>query len=450
MKRIISIFLVLAVFAGINITAFAAETPVKSITFIPVDGDTTLVENWDGYWTYEDNLKQEGRYFCYDVSKVIYKTGNVIRVEYINGRSVDYTYGECEVYDEEWDETYTEIGYFDGDGNRLDVSYDAEQSYSHWYIDSAVNRNGGYTFRIAVGTKTVSVKSKIVESPVASLELISDGLSVKENEGGYILWDYVKGDTYARPFYNYSVNDIVLKEGNSLRVSYKDNTSEVFTVKDIGGYGWYNFVNGNGEEQNVLIQSDQQSSPWYPGGENYVVLIYYGAQLSVPVSVEPMQSRWYKDGDIWYYFENGRGVTGWRQIKNVWYYFDELGQMKTGWAKVKNVWYYMNASGAMQTGWKRISGKWYYLKPSGAMQTGWLKQNGKWYYLGTDGGMRVGWGKAGGQWYYFNSSGVMQTGWLKLSGKWYYLESNGRMITGPWRIKGKMYYFNNSGVCTNP
>ncbi|MEO5298235.1 CAP domain-containing protein [Enterococcus cecorum] len=78
---------------------------------------------------------------------------------------------------------------------------------------------------------------------------------------------------------------------------------------------------------------------------------------------------WKKRYDDWTYSENGKMVTGWKAVNNVWYYFDESGVMKTGWQKIDGAWYYFANSGAMKTGWLDYAGKKYYLQSSGAMAT---------------------------------------------------------------------------------
>lgn len=142
--------------------------------------------------------------------------------------------------------------------------------------------------------------------------------------------------------------------------------------------------------------------------------------------------------------------SGWEKKNGNWYYYSEDGIMQTGWKKISNIWYYFAEDGVMQTGWQLIDNTWYYFKSSGAMATGWQKVGSKWYYFKSSGAMVTGWKKISNKWYYFTGSGAMKTGWLKLSGKWYYLESSGAMVTGTRTINGKTYNFDSNGVCLNP
>ena len=59
---------------------------------------------------------------------------------------------------------------------------------------------------------------------------------------------------------------------------------------------------------------------------------------------------------------------------------------RNGWVKIEIGWMY-NENGKLVTGWKQIDGKWYYFEASGVMQTGWKQIDDKWYYLYEDGHM---------------------------------------------------------------
>ena len=139
---------------------------------------------------------------------------------------------------------------------------------------------------------------------------------------------------------------------------------------------------------------------------------------------------WVKTEMGWMYKENGKLVTGWKQIDGKWYYFE--------------------STGVMQTGWKQVSGKWYYLHTDGAMRTDWKQIGGKWYYFHTDGAMRTDWKQIGGKWYYFHTDGAMRTGWKQIDGKWYYLYEDGHMAKSE-KIQGedgKVYVVDENGVYT--
>ena len=139
---------------------------------------------------------------------------------------------------------------------------------------------------------------------------------------------------------------------------------------------------------------------------------------------------WVKTEMGWMYKENGKLVTGWKQIDGKWYYFE--------------------STGVMQTGWKQVSGKWYYLHTDGAMRTDWKQIGGKWYYFHTDGAMRTDWKQIDSKWYYFHTDGAMRTGWKQIGGKWYYLYEDGHMAKSE-KIQGedgRVYVIDENGVYT--
>ena len=139
---------------------------------------------------------------------------------------------------------------------------------------------------------------------------------------------------------------------------------------------------------------------------------------------------WVKTEMGWMYKENGKLVTGWKQIDGKWYYFE--------------------STGVMQTGWKQVSGKWYYLHTDGAMRTDWKQIGGKWYYFHTDGAMRTDWKQIDGKWYYFHTDGAMRTGWKQIGDKWYYLHEDGHMAKSE-KIQGedgRVYVIDENGVYT--
>lgn len=55
--------------------------------------------------------------------------------------------------------------------------------------------------------------------------------------------------------------------------------------------------------------------------------------------------------------DNGNLVTGWKQLKGVWYYLYSNGVMASSeWVKYKNEWYYLNKNGSMAT--NTVIGNW--------------------------------------------------------------------------------------------
>ncbi|SCW39070.1 Putative cell wall binding repeat-containing protein, partial [Ruminococcaceae bacterium YRB3002] len=210
-----------------------------------------------------------------------------------------------------------------------------------------------------------------------------------------------------------------------------------------------------------------------PASDTHYYVTQEEVDLDIVITVTAInngQNGWIKDGSDYYYYKNGKMVTGWLQVGSPWYYMDpETGIMVTGWREIGGKWYYFASSGAMKTGWISDGGKYYYCASSGAMQTGWVKSGKSWYYMdpeqsgvmvtglkqiGSDmylfsgsGAMQTGWKSVGGSWFYFNSSGAAAKGWKQVGKTWYYFDpSTCVMTTGLIEIGGKLYGFKSSGA----
>ena len=143
---------------------------------------------------------------------------------------------------------------------------------------------------------------------------------------------------------------------------------------------------------------------------------------------EPALSGWKQDVDgAWYYYKDGKAVTGWIEVGGIWYYLKQDGKMATGWQYLDGKWYYLYSWGGMAKGWVLDNGIWYYLNTDGSMATGWILLDDGWYYLYSWGGMAIDWVLVDGTWYYMTDWGNMETGWILTNGKWYYLYSWGGM-----------------------
>ncbi|WP_049962174.1 tetratricopeptide repeat protein [Oribacterium sp. FC2011] len=99
-------------------------------------------------------------------------------------------------------------------------------------------------------------------------------------------------------------------------------------------------------------------------------------------------NEWVNEADGRHYYDaNGKSVTGWKKIGELWYLFDKSGVMLTGLQEDDGKTYYLGTDGAMFTGWQEINGKRYYFDESGAMlKNQWIDGT---YYVGNDGAMLV-------------------------------------------------------------
>ncbi len=200
-------------------------------------------------------------------------------------------------------------------------------------------------------------------------------------------------------------------------------------------YGeWYYFRNGK-----AVTEWQKISGKWYYFYRDFAVMcntyVYVdgksymfnknGTWISNP-------NGWISDfeGD-WYYFRNGKALTGWQKISSKWYYFgdEDLPIMFANrYEEIDGKYYYFNSSGvwiSKPEGWRKSNDEWFYFK-NGKPVTGWLQISGKWYLFYKDEGwMITGWWDVNNKWYYFNSSGVMQTGIVTIGDLTYNLGSNG-------------------------
>ncbi|MCX0389665.1 glucosaminidase domain-containing protein [Clostridium perfringens] len=160
---------------------------------------------------------------------------------------------------------------------------------------------------------------------------------------------------------------------------------------------------------------------------------------------ENVMGKWELNDGIWYYYIDGKYVTGWKNIDNNKYYFDQSGKMQTGWLCIDNIWYHFRDNGTIDIGWREIDGYWYYFNNDGEMQKGWQTIGKYKYYFNDNGVMNIGWRKIDNIWYYFNINGEMQTGWLFENNIWYHFETTGSMTVGWKKINNDWYYFNSNG-----
>ena len=76
------------------------------------------------------------------------------------------------------------------------------------------------------------------------------------------------------------------------------------------------------------------------------------AGASVPAMAANENGWQGNNADGWYYYERGEKVTGWQEIRGVWYWFDKKGLMaQDELVYIAGETYYFNPVGAMATGW---------------------------------------------------------------------------------------------------
>ena len=265
------------------------------------------------------------------------------------------------------------------------------------------------------------------------------------------------------------------------------------------GGAWYYYYQGN-VVRNAWVGSywlgadgKMATSSWVDGGRYYV-----GAngvwdknakkqEAVKPVAPKPAEVKkqgWVKEGNTWYYFENGVlarnkwisstywvGADG-KIVTNAWvdngrYYVGTNGawvkdakkpeavkpvEKKQGWVKEGNAWYFYYQGQITKNAWVGS----YWLGADGKMATSSWVDNGR-YYVGANGvwdknakkqeapkpvEKKQGWVKEGNTWYYYENGILARNKWI---GSTYWVGADGKMATDAWVDNGR-YYVGTNGT----
>ncbi len=432
------------------------ENPYSSVEFHY--GDNTLYENaedYDGYWSYDDN---DNRYFRYYTD--VYSEGNYIKVYYkTGGYSIFY-------YDEDFG------GFLDQYGNlylhRLNT--ETTQYDNHWYL------NGTYPVYFTIAGLNATAYLTVVENPVASF-VLNPVYSLTYYEGSNCWVDY---DDNGQSYYYYETPysfELLYRDGTTFTVYYKNGTNTVYRYSD----RTESFIDANGNEFEGSISwyTNQADNHWYVG-QNIINVDYMGVKGSVPVQILPASQtpgRWltynaeydewicmlgaymdqtyeglvYHNGAL-YYADGGTidwDFTGLVAYGSDFYYVSNgmLDWNYTGLAKYEGGWYFV-INGMINwgaTGLVNAYNQWYYV------ENGYLNpyrdtlacHGGVWY--GVDDG-KINWVGSrlveyNGGWYYVENGAVNwgYSGLAQYGENWYYV-SNGCI---DWNATGLVYYNGN-------
>ena len=228
------------------------------------------------------------------------------------------------------------------------------------------------------------------------------------------------------------------------------------------------------------------TSSWVDGGRYYVgangVWDKNAKKPEAPKPVEKKQG-WVKEGNAWYYFENGAlarnkwisstywvGADG-KMATSAWvdngrYYVGVNGawvkeakkpeetkpvEKKQGWAKEGTAWYYYHQGQIVKNAWVGS----YWLGSDGKMATSAWVDNGR-YYVGPNGAWvkdakkpeapkpvekKQGWKKEDNAWYYYDNGEVARNKWI---GDTYWVGKDGKMVTDNW-VDNDRFYVDKSG-----
>ena len=228
------------------------------------------------------------------------------------------------------------------------------------------------------------------------------------------------------------------------------------------------------------------TSSWVDGGRYYV-----GANGVWDKTVkkqeapkpEVKKNGWVKEGNTWYYYENGAlarnkwisntywvGADG-KMATSSWvdggrYYVGANGawvkgakkpevtkpvEKKQGWVKEGNAWYFYYQGQTTKNAWVGS----YWLGSDGKMVTSSWVDNGR-YYVGANGlwdksakkqevkseVKKNGWIKEGSAWYYYENGTLARNKWISST---YWVGADGKMATNSWADNGR-YYVDGSGA----
>ena len=228
------------------------------------------------------------------------------------------------------------------------------------------------------------------------------------------------------------------------------------------------------------------TSAWVDNGRYYVgangVWVKDAKKPEAPKPAEK-KNGWVKEGNTWYYFENGSvarnkwiGSTYWvgadgKMATSAWvdngrYYVGVNGawvkdakkpeaekpvEKKQGWAKEGTAWYYYHQGQIVKNAWVGS----YWLGSDGKMATSAWVDNGR-YYVGPNGvwdknakkpeetkpvEKKQGWKKEDNAWYYYDNGEVARNKWI---GDTYWVGKDGKMVTENW-VDNDRFYVDKTG-----
>ncbi len=238
-----------------TVSAIIQESPFESIEY--VNEKITLVENYNGEWQeYEHSDTGETHdYFYYSIN-----VDNLfVRVNYKDG-------------------TFEEVNINDSVGG-VDLFWRTNQDVKHWTL----GEDNSITVSLLDQETTIPVT--IVENPISSIEVVSDPLTLIENNSGY--WETEDSGEFF--YYYFDVNDI------NIKVNFADGTSDVYNFDD-EVLGYYFDYYGN-----------QYSKHWTVDGNNYFTIELAGVTTTAPVIIteSPVDSIEYVSGEVLTYNDCG-------------------------------------------------------------------------------------------------------------------------------------------------
>ncbi len=289
-----------------NVPVAIIENPISSAEFISVSS-IELVEGVNGNYY--------GTRFEYSLSSEhLYRDGNILKVNYSDGTSVEYVY-DSDIGDF-CDENNTPLGTM-GFGTSSDQD-------EEWVVGGQYSFNVSFYIENLGISCCVDVPVSILENPVASIEYtMTRPVEFVENcNGEWVenwLYDNETCEEYCEEFFNYHIGNYWYGCIDKFTVNYTDGTSEDFVYSEIDNEKDY--YNANGEMFAWDQRADQYDKHWMLGDDNYFKIIAYGREVTVPVSIvesnvasisftpeKPIEIT--QNGDCWFYTQELYQRTG--------------------------------------------------------------------------------------------------------------------------------------------
>lgn len=367
MKKIISLMLAavmtLTLFAGLNITAFASNTPENGWYknesgewFYFEDGDA-VTNDWrqikgKWYWFKDDGEMAANQHVHITNAK---GTENVYVFDK-NGAMMSNGWGKL-VYTYSDGDTYTEWYYLRASGTAVTQAW--RKLNNKWYWFDSCGEMACYDTRW----------------------ITADGKDAYSDEEGAKLYLFDKNGAWvstwgwAKLTYSWTDEDSIKHDDVDWFYVLKDGTVKTGWLRFHNEWYYLNEYWGNMYADGIYrIGGDELR-----GYIGEVDTTNYGKMYAFDKDGKMLHDRWYfakadtayisgdvlnkthdVEGDHWYYLgSDGAAVTGWKRIKNVWYYFvPDYGYsfMHTGWLSLEDGVYYLDDNGAMVTGTQTIDG----------------------------------------------------------------------------------------------
>lgn len=264
LSLLLSIVMVLSLFSCLSVVSFAAQTTVESIDFDPACKTSAYEYTYAMASSYYDEETGKVRMrYLYDFFD-LWEEGNVLTINYSDGTSEVYT---CDGYD-----------YYSDDGDWLDDdplrAYAEGEDKEQWGI-------GTHYYVVSYNSVAVKVPVEIMESPVASVEFVSENTKdLIQDRDGYASYYFV-GPNANRPYFAYIWEEF-FDEGTQFNVTYKDGSTDVFTCDGS------NYINEAGETmamEDFMEVETQITDPWTEPGDYAFEFYYLGCKGEVPVKI---------------------------------------------------------------------------------------------------------------------------------------------------------------------